>query len=88
MEIRQYINGSGSVEMKPEEFESIIAEAENKAYHSGRNDVNNTLAEMKDKLQELEKEKILLQVRHDQLLRATKEIALCLQYETGNGFIK
>lgn len=59
MDIKQYINGSGSVEMKPEEFESIIAEAKEKAYHSGRNDANKTLAEMNSKFQESEKEKNL-----------------------------
>jgi len=88
VEIKQYINGSGSVEMKPEEFESIIAKAKEKAYHSGRNDANKTIAEINSKLQESEKEKLLLQVKHDQLLRATKELALCLQYETGNGFVQ
>lgn len=34
------------------------------------------------------KANMLLQVRYDQLLKATKELAQCLQYETGNGFIE
>ena len=53
---------------------------------------------MKDQIEEMkaylekakatEKDYLLLQVRYDQMLRASKELAQCLQYETGNGFIK
>ena len=54
--------------------------------------------ELKDQIEEMkaylekakatEKDYLLLQVRYDQMLRASKELAQCLQYETGNGFIK
>lgn len=40
-----------------------------------------------ERLKEKEKQHILLHVRYDQLLRTSKELAQCLQYETGNGFI-
>ena len=40
------------------------------------------------KAKDAEKDHLLLQVRYDQILRASKELAQCLQYETGNGFIK
>lgn len=74
--------------MSRTEFESQIAKATEKGYHSGREYAEKENEEIKKKLQDAEKNVLLLQVRHDQLLRATKELALCLQYETGNGFIK
>lgn len=88
MESKKYINEPETVKMSRSEFDSRIAEATEKGYHSGRENAEKEMEEMHKHLQEVEKDKILLQVRNDQLLRATKEIALCLQYETGNGFIK
>lgn len=88
MDSQKYINGQETVKMSLVEFESRMAKATEEGYHSGRKAADKVIEEIKGKLRDAEKDNILLQVRFDQLLKATKEIALCLQYVTGNGSIK
>lgn len=88
MDSQIYINGQETVKMSLAEFESKIAKATEEGYHSGRKAADKVIEEIKGKLRDAEKDNILLQVRHDQMLKAIKEIALCLQYVNGNGYIK
>lgn len=88
MESTKYINECGSVEMSQEEFDNLIVQATQKGYDSGRSDSEKELKVMREKLDDVSKDNLFLQVQHDQLLRAAKELAMCLQYETGIGFLK
>lgn len=88
MDSEKYINEPEMVKMSRVEFESQTAKAREYGYRLGKIEAEKEVEEIKTKLRDAEKDKILLQVRNDQLLKAIKEIALCLQYETGNGFIK
>lgn len=70
------------------EAEHRIAEASEKAYQMALSDCQKKMQDKEAELKELQHQNLLLQVRHDQLLKTTKELTQCLQYETGNGFIK
>lgn len=82
MHIEKYLNEDGKVVMTEEEFYEIKDENDNM-----RAQIEELKAEL-EKSKASEKEHLLLQIRYDQILRTSKELALCLQYETGNGFIK
>lgn len=99
MEQQQYIGEPPVIKMTQEEYDSELAkirteyeyktaEASEKAYQMGFSDCQKKMQDKEAELQDLKHKYLLLQVRHDQLLRTTKELAQCLQYETGNGFIE
>ena len=99
MEQRQYAGESPVIQMTKEEYDSELAkirteyefkkaEASEKAYQMGFSDCQKKMQDKEAALEDLKHKYLLLQVRHDQLLRTTKELAQCLQYETGNGFIE
>lgn len=99
MENYQYTGEKPMVKMSQEEYdkqiadmrkecEVRIAEASEKAYQMALSDCEKKIKEAHAELEMAKKDNLLLQVKHDQLLRTTKELALCLQYETGNGFVK
>ncbi len=81
MHIEKYLNEDGKVVMTEDEFNEMVDE---------NNCMKAQIEELKtdlEKAKTTEKDYLLLQVRYDQMLRASKELAQCLQYETGNGFI-
>ena len=82
MHIEKYLNEDGKVVMTEEEFYEIKDEND-----SMRAQIEELKVEL-EKSKASEKEHLLLQIRYDQILRTSKELAMCLQYETGNGFIK
>lgn len=81
MHIEKYLKEDGKVVMTEEEFNEMVDEN-----NSMKAQIEELKAELK-KAKGAEKDHLLLQVRYDQILRASKELAQCLQYETGNGFI-
>lgn len=81
MHIEKYLNEDGKVVMTEDEFNEMVDE--NNCMKAQIEELKTELKKAKD----AEKDH-LLQVRYDQILRASKELAQCLQYETGNGFIK
>lgn len=82
MHIEKYLNEDGKVVMTEDEFNEMVDE--NNCMKAQIEELKTELKKAKD----AEKDHLLLQVRYDQILRASKELAQCLQYETGNGFIK
>lgn len=82
MHIEKYLNEDGKVVMTEDEFNEMMDE--NNCMKARIEELKTELKKAKD----VEKDHLLLQVRYDQILRASKELAQCLQYETGNGFIK
>lgn len=82
MHTEKYLNEDGKVVMTEDEFNEMVDE--NNCMKAQIEELKTELKKAKD----AEKDHLLLQVRYDQILRASKELAQCLQYETGNGFIK
>lgn len=82
MHIEKYLNEDGKVVMTEDEFNEMVDE--NNCMKAQIEELKTELKKAKD----AEKDHLLLQVRYGQILRASKELAQCLQYETGNGFIK
>lgn len=70
------------------EMEAKMAKSTEDAYKMGYKDCEDKMKHSETEYSKLKNEHILLQVKYDQLLRATKELSICLQYETGNGFVK
>lgn len=70
------------------EMECEIAKKTEEAYHNGYSDCEKKFSKETEDYEKLKKDYLLLQVKYDQVLRTLKEACCCLQYETGNGYIK
>lgn len=69
-----------------QEFARREADLEDKL-HGAYRDLERAQAELNRQRNEHQKELALLKVRHDQLLKTVREMAICLQYEANNGFV-